>query len=89
MFERFGLNEQSKMKKDMEDRAEDLLKRPIAIMETAKQKMNEAAAAIREIEELSELATAFSQSQQPDPEGRQKIMDKLKDNPLIKKPAFR
>lgn len=89
MFERFGLNEQLKMKKDMEERAKNLLERPIAIQETAKQKTDEATAAIREIEEFSELATAFSQNPRPDPEGRQKALDKLKDNPLIHKPVFR
>jgi len=89
MLERFGLNEQAKLKKDMEERADNLLERPIAIQATAKQKMDEATTAIREIEEFSVLATAFSQSQLPDQEGRQKTLDKLKDNPMIHKPVFR
>lgn len=85
MFDRLGLEEQAKMKKDMEERAEALWKMPLAFEETVRQKMDGAAVKVREIEELTEMGAAFSQNQPPDPEGRQKAMAKTSDNPLANK----
>ncbi len=91
MFERFGLDEQAKMKKDMEERAEAFWQMPLAIEEKARQKFDGAVAIVREIEieALTEIGAAFSQNQPPDPEARLNMQAKTSDNPLARRSRMR
>ena len=76
MLEKFGLNEQAQLKKNLEKLATEQLHKPFALAEAITRKAKKSAAPVEEIEGFSDGFSAFEKDSQFAPELRQEILTK-------------